>query len=82
MSDIRDIPLDQIQVDGTTQMRVAGIDPAVVIDYADAIFARSRAAGFSIAHNFPPAAHSSLRPRDWRHTVVNTAHSGKRKTEI
>ena len=37
MSDIRDIPLGQIQADGTTQMRVAGIDPAVVADYADAM---------------------------------------------
>ncbi len=34
---IRDIPLDQIQTDGATQMRVAGIDPAVVADYADAM---------------------------------------------
>ncbi len=58
----REVVLDQIQVDGTTQMRVAGIDPAVVIDYADAIFARSRAAGFSIAHNFSPAARSGPRP--------------------
>ncbi len=37
MSDIRDIPLGQIEADGTTQMRVAGIDPAVVADYADAM---------------------------------------------
>ncbi len=37
MSDIRDIPVDQIQADGTTQMRVAGIDPAVVVDYAAAM---------------------------------------------
>ena len=37
MSDIRDNPVDQIQVDGTTQMRVAGIDPAVVADYAAAM---------------------------------------------
>ena len=37
MTEIRDIPLNQIQADGTTQMRVAGIDPAVVADYADAM---------------------------------------------
>ncbi len=35
--DIRNIPLDQIEADGTTQMRVAGIDPAVVTDYAAAM---------------------------------------------
>ncbi len=33
----REIALNQIQVDGTTQMRVAGIDPGVVADYADAM---------------------------------------------
>ncbi len=37
MTDLRDIPLDGIQANGTTQMRVAGIDPAVVADYAAAI---------------------------------------------
>ncbi len=37
MTDLRDIPLDGIQANGTTQMRVAGIDPAVVADYADAM---------------------------------------------
>ena len=37
MTDIRDIPVDQIQADGTTQMRVAGIDPSVVADYAAAM---------------------------------------------
>lgn len=37
MTDLRDIPLDQIEADGTTQMRVAGIDPAVVADYATAM---------------------------------------------
>ena len=31
------IPLSDIQDDGTTQMRVAGIDPSVVADYADAM---------------------------------------------
>ncbi len=31
------LALDQIQFDGTTQMRVAGIDPGVVADYADAM---------------------------------------------
>ncbi len=37
MTDLRDIPLDGIQADGTTQMRVAGIDPAIVADYAAAM---------------------------------------------
>lgn len=37
MTDMCDIPLDGIQANGTTQMRVAGIDPAVVADYADAM---------------------------------------------
>lgn len=37
MTDLRDIPLDQIEADGNTQMRVAGIDPAVVADYATAM---------------------------------------------
>ncbi len=37
MSDIRDIPVNEIQADGTTQMRVAGIDPSVVAEYADAM---------------------------------------------
>ena len=37
MTEIRDIPLNQIEADGTTQMRVAGIDPAVVADYATAM---------------------------------------------
>ncbi len=38
---IREIPLDQIQAGGTTQMRVAGIDPSVVADYANAMEAGS-----------------------------------------
>ena len=37
MSEIREIPLADIQTGGTTQMRVAGIDPAVVADYATAM---------------------------------------------
>ena len=37
MTDLRDIPLDQIAADGTTQMRVVGIDPAVIADYAAAM---------------------------------------------
>ncbi len=37
MTDLRDILLDGIQANGTTQMRVAGIDPAVVADYAAAM---------------------------------------------
>ena len=36
-AEIRDIPLGQIVADSSTQMRVAGIDPAVVTDYADAM---------------------------------------------
>ena len=36
-ADIREISIDQIQADSTAQMRVAGIDPAVVADYADAM---------------------------------------------
>ncbi len=31
------LALDQIQVDGTTQMRVAGIDPGVVAEYGEAM---------------------------------------------
>ncbi len=34
---IQSIALSDIQDDGTTQMRVAGIDPSVVADYADAM---------------------------------------------
>ena len=34
---MNEIPIDQIQTDGTTQMRVAGIDPSVVAEYADAM---------------------------------------------
>ena len=36
-AEIRDIPLDEIEAGGSTQMRVAGIDPAVVADYGDAM---------------------------------------------
>jgi len=36
-SDIRDIQLDQVETGDATQMRVAGTDPAVVVDYADAM---------------------------------------------
>ena len=36
-AEIRDIPLGQIVADGKTQMRVAGIEPAIVADYADAM---------------------------------------------
>ncbi len=34
---VRDIRLDQIEAGNSTQMRVAGIDPAVVTDYAEAM---------------------------------------------
>ena len=34
---IQVLEIDLIQNDGTTQMRVAGIDPSVVADYADAM---------------------------------------------
>ena len=36
-AEIRDILLGQIEAGGSTQMRVAGIDAAVVADYADAM---------------------------------------------
>jgi len=38
-SAIREIPLDEIQDDGATQMRVAGIDAGVAADYANAMLA-------------------------------------------
>jgi hypothetical protein len=37
--DIRDVSLDQIQSDGTTQLRAVGVDPSVVVDYAEAMAA-------------------------------------------
>jgi hypothetical protein len=35
--DIRKIPLDRIQAEGTTQMRVPGIDPTVVADWDNVV---------------------------------------------
>lgn len=36
-SDIREIEVDQIETGAATQLRVAGTDPSVVVDYADAM---------------------------------------------
>jgi hypothetical protein len=54
---IQSIALCDIQDDGTTQMRVAGIDPSVVVDYADAMEAGAVFPPIIVYHDSEGARH-------------------------